>query len=61
MILNSFIVSNTHFQQVGWWDGGMSKEELNNRHVLFQKEDQDIYIERILSKAVSNEQAAVEA
>ena len=25
--LNSFIISNTRLPEVGWWDGGMTKEQ----------------------------------
>ena len=59
--MNSFIISNTHFQQVGWWDGGMSKEELNKRHVLSQKDDRDTYIERLLSTALTIQQVTMAA
>ena len=60
VILNSFIISNTPYQQVGWWDGGMTKAHLGKCHVLFQKEDRDTYIERILTKAISPQQVTVE-
>ncbi len=50
--LNSFIVSNTRFSEVGWWDGGMTKEQFEERHVLFQQEDKDTYIEKMLRMAV---------
>jgi hypothetical protein len=45
--LSSFIVSNTpsHTMQLLW---GLSKEEMRNRHVLFQDEDADSYIEAML-------------
>ena len=51
--LNSFIVSNTRLPQVGWWDGGMTKEQFEERHVLFQQEDRGRYIEKILQMAVT--------
>lgn len=50
--LNSFIVSNTRLPEVGWWDGGMTKEQFEERHVLFQQEDKDTYIKKILQMAV---------
>ncbi len=40
--LHSFIISNTPYDQVEYW--GMSKEDLEDRHVLFQKEDKHTYI-----------------
>jgi len=48
--LNSFIISNTRLPDVGWWDGGMTKEQFEERHVLFQQEDRDTYIEKLLRK-----------
>lgn len=50
VILNSFIVSCTNFSQVEWWNGGMSKEELEDRHVFFQVDDRETYIEKLLNK-----------
>ena len=47
--LNSFIVSNTPFNDVGWWDGGISKEQLRKCHVLFQREDKSTYIQTLLN------------
>jgi len=49
VVLNSFIISNTPHQQVGWWDGGISKSELEKAHVLFQKDDRNTYIEKMMS------------
>lgn len=43
--LDSFIVSVTPSGDVDW---GLTKEEMNSRHVVFQKEDKDKYIETIL-------------
>ena len=51
--LNSFIVSNTRLPEVGWWDGGMTKEQFEERHVLFQQEDKGTYIEKMLKMAVT--------
>jgi hypothetical protein len=56
VILNSFIISNTVFNKVSWWDGGVSKEELNNHHVLFQVDDKKTYIEQLLTRATSKNQ-----
>jgi len=49
--LNSFIVSNTHLPEIAWWDGGMTKEQFEKRHVFFQKEDKDAYIDKMLRMA----------
>lgn len=51
--LDSFIVSNTRLPEVGWWDGGMTKEQFEERHVLFQKEDKDTYIGKMLKMVVA--------
>ena len=56
--LNSFVISNTPYRQVGWWDGGISKDELARCHVLFQKDDRETYINKLLT---SLEPAADEA
>jgi hypothetical protein len=52
VILNSFIVSNTPLKDVGWWDKGMTREEFEKRHVLFQKDDRDGYIQKLLTAVV---------
>ena len=51
VVLNSFIVSNTPFHKVRGW--GMEKDDLAARHVLFQLEDRDTYIEKLLSTVVA--------
>jgi len=60
VILNSFIISNTPFQQVRWWTEELSKDEFTECHVLFQKEDRATYIKRLLTTAASNKQVTVE-
>jgi hypothetical protein len=61
VILNSFIISNTPFQQVRWWTEDLTKEQFTKSHVLFQKEDKKTYIERLLTTAASDQQVTVEA
>lgn len=48
VILSSFIIANTPYQQVGWWNSGMLKSELENHHVLFQHDDKKTYIKKLL-------------
>ncbi|MFG0260841.1 MAG: hypothetical protein ACF788_00380, partial [Novipirellula sp. JB048] len=60
VILNSFIISNTPFQQVRWWTEDLTKEQFTKSHVLFQKEDKKTYIERLLTTAASDQQVTVE-
>jgi hypothetical protein len=52
--LNSFIISNTPYQQVRWWDGGMSEAEFEAHHVFFRGMDRVGYIRKILATAIEN-------
>ena len=47
--LNSFIISNTRLREVSWWAGGMTKQQFEERHVLFQQEDKATYISKMLT------------
>ena len=49
--LNSFIISNTRLPELTWWQGGMTKNEFEECHVLFQQEDKETYIKKILTEA----------
>jgi hypothetical protein len=47
VVLNSFIISNTpSFTMRGLW--GMSKADMEARHILFQEEDGDTYVRTLL-------------
>jgi len=50
IILNSFILSNTPYQQVSWWDGGMTLADFESHHVLFTKPDRKNYISKMLDE-----------
>jgi hypothetical protein len=50
-VLNSFILSVTPYQQVGWWDGGMTAAEFAARHVLFKK-DASAHITALLQETL---------
>ena len=57
VILNSFIIANTRFEQVEHWltpDTGkrMSKAAFDIRHVLFQNEDKAQYVEKMLKRVL---------
>ena len=54
VILNSFIVSPTPYQNIPMWGEGMSKVELQKCHVLFQKDDKETYIKTLLTKIMEN-------
>jgi len=47
--MNSFIISNTRSGEISWWNGGMTKEQFEERHILFQQEDKATYIAKMLS------------
>lgn len=58
VILNSFIVSNTRFAEVGWWGDGMTKDKFEERNVLFQREDKANYIAKLLRKVTEGSAAS---
>lgn len=51
--LNSFVVSNTpsHVMKLLW---SIDKEDMEAKHILFQDEDKDTYVETLLSKSISS-------
>jgi IS1 family transposase len=57
--LHSFILSNTPYEQVSWWDGGMTLAEFEARHVLFTKSDRDIYISKMVHEILRGESTSV--
>lgn len=54
VILNSFIVSNTDRAQIAWLTDGLSKADLEARHVLFQNEDKATYISTLLASILAS-------
>ncbi len=50
--LHSFIISNTPYDEVSFW---VSKKDLEDRHVLFQKEDKNTYIETMLNRILDGD------
>jgi len=50
--LNSFIISNTRLPEIPWHAGGMTKQQFEERHVLFQNEDRATYIGKMLAMTV---------
>ena len=50
--LNSFIISNTpsHVMKLQW---AIDKADMEARHILFQDEDKDTYIEELLGKSLA--------
>lgn len=50
VVLNSFILSNTLYRQVSWWDGGMTLADFESHHVLFTRPDRNNYIGKMLNE-----------
>lgn len=50
--LDSFIISNTPYSQLAHWKGQESIEDFNSNHVLFQIDQRDYYIKRIIEMQV---------
>ena len=50
--LNSFIISNTRLPDIDWWRDGMTKADFEERHVLFQQEDKDTYVGKLMKLAM---------
>lgn len=46
--LNSFIISNTPYNQLTHWKGQESMEGFNSNHVFFQREQRPLYIQKII-------------
>lgn len=46
--LNSFILSNTPYNQLTHWKGQESMEDFNSNHIFFQKEQRQFYIQKII-------------
>ena len=51
MVLASFIVSNTPYAQLPDWN--VSKQDLEDRHVLFQNDDPDTYVRKMLDRLLT--------
>jgi len=46
--LNSFIIANTRLSEVSHWNTGMDLADFENINVLFQTEDKDAYVGKLL-------------
>lgn len=51
--LNSFIISNTPYNQLTHWKGQESIVDFNSNHILFQKEQRKFYIQIIIDKQIT--------
>ena len=52
IILNSFIVANTEFHEVPIQIEGMRREDWEGKHVFFQKDDRQGYIDKIMMEII---------
>jgi hypothetical protein len=52
MRLNSFIISNTAFEAVNWWEVDATKEDFENQNVLFQSPDH-AYITTLINRIMA--------
>ena len=48
--LNSFVVSVTPYNQVGWWEGGMTEEDFENHHILFRDTEKRSHLATMFGK-----------
>lgn len=54
VILDSFIVSNTHQKDIDWWSNENAPEQdFSNHHVVFQKDEKDTYISCLFETLVA--------
>ncbi|MDI6797971.1 MAG: hypothetical protein QMD09_13560 [Desulfatibacillaceae bacterium] len=51
VVLESFIISNTPYNQIAWWGEGLTLEDFEKRHILFQYDQKDDYIHKLLTMA----------
>ncbi|MFI4912928.1 MAG: DEAD/DEAH box helicase family protein [Sedimentisphaeraceae bacterium JB056] len=52
VVLNSFIISESRYLEINWIGTTVSKSDLDNRNVLFMKEDKHTYIRRMFDKII---------
>lgn len=52
VILNSFIVSTTPYGVIKWVQDTLEKHELENKNVLFQKDDKNSYIGKMFDRII---------
>jgi len=48
--LNSFVVSVTPYNQVGWWEGGMTEKDFENHHILFRDAEKRAHLDTVFRK-----------
>ncbi|MDO7787876.1 DEAD/DEAH box helicase family protein [Desulforamulus aquiferis] len=53
VILNSFIISQTPYNQISWWKDEITEEDFNKSHIIFPAEGDWKYIEMIIRKVTT--------
>jgi hypothetical protein len=48
--LNSFVVSVTPHNQVGWWEVGMTQKDFENHHILLCDAQKRAHLETVFRK-----------
>jgi len=44
------VVSVTPYNQVGWWEGGMTEKDFANHHILFRDAEKRAHLEALFGK-----------
>lgn len=57
--LNSFLISNTPSHEMAL-DWSIDKAQMEERHILFQQEDKDSYVDKLLFKVLANNNPPVQ-
>ena len=55
IVLNSFIVSTTSFNALNEVQSTMTKAELEEKHIVFQKDDRETYIGKIFHRLLAED------
>jgi hypothetical protein len=50
IVLNSFILSRTPFSQISWMGASVTKQEVQDRNVLFLEDGGSVYLQQLFSK-----------
>jgi len=50
VVLNSFVISVTPYNQVRWWEGGLSQGEFEDHHIFFRDSENLGHIAKIFQK-----------
>jgi hypothetical protein len=54
IVLNSFILSRTPFNQITWINGGVTKQNVQDRNVLFLEDGGAVYLQQLFSRILND-------